>query len=833
MLAPVNLAFNRSTSQLTIQAHAGSHTVREAVTADGFVDLALDGQHHSSNPASASFDRALAGASAATVAGIRFEGGGQDTLVLGSQRLAGAFTVQAVGATVITQNVVTAGPLAVQAPNITVRGAAQGSTISLAASGWVTVDAGGRLDAVPSRGREGSVSVPGTIAVRADVFVDSGQEHAEGPSGGRILVQARNILNAGPITANGSDPGGSGGSVHIAITGSYIATTAAVVSASSAAGPGGHVTIDGGSTGRLYSSGRHQATGTAGGAIDLFGQDVVLAGATADASGDVAGGSVRVGGDFQGRNPVAASSGTAMVTPATTIRADARRTGTGGRVTVRAGQNAFAGVVSARGGSAGGVIDLSGTDGLNYQGSVDLAASKGKAGALLLDPKNLIIADAPASVFPQFDLLDPHLTATGGFGSEVFVLDSGNVVVSNPTDDFGGPNAGAVYLFDGLSGALISSLVGSHPGDLVGGGVQYYPQSPGYSDVTLLSNGNYLVESPYWNGNRGAVTWGNGVTGVSGTVSDANSLVGSNPNDQVGAVGVYPVGNLVTDLTLLGNGDYVVASPQWNDGRGAVTWGNGSTGVSGIVSEANSLIGSNPGDGVGSGIAPSRHGAYHPGVVPLSNGNYVIDSPNWSGGYANGLGAVTWGNGNTGVSGAVTDVNSLVGSNPGDQVGSYGVTALSDGNYVVDSPNWNRAFNGLGAVTWGNGSTGVSGTISETNSLVGSNPGDLMGAIDGLGSSGVTTLSNGNYVVDSPLWNGKRGAVTWGNGGAGVSGTISDANSLVGRSPGDQVGYGSQFGLGVSVLYNGNYVVQSADWNGERGAATWGNGSTGISGNRL
>ena len=54
--------------------------------------------------------------------------------------------------------------------------------------------------------------------------------------------------------------------------------------------------------------------------------------------------------------------------------------------------------------------------------------------------------------------------------------------------------------------------------------------------VTALSNGNYVVDSPYWNGDRGAVTWGNGSTGISGTISAANSLVGSNPGDEVGGL---------------------------------------------------------------------------------------------------------------------------------------------------------------------------------------------------------------------------------------------------------------------------------------------------------
>ena len=46
-------------------------------------------------------------------------------------------------------------------------------------------------------------------------------------------------------------------------------------------------------------------------------------------------------------------------------------------------------------------------------GTANAAAPAGKGGTLLLDPKNLVIADAPAGVFPQFDLIDPHLTAGG------------------------------------------------------------------------------------------------------------------------------------------------------------------------------------------------------------------------------------------------------------------------------------------------------------------------------------------------------------------------------------------------------------------------------------
>src|SRR5262249_16775901 len=163
--------------------------------------------------------------------------------------------------------------------------------------------------------------------------------------------------------------------------------------------------IDGGSTGHLFSSGRHLASGSTGGAVDLFGRDIVLVGALIDASGETGGGSARLGGEFQGRDPALGGAATLTLPPATplpaptsapTIRADALRAGGGGRVAVRARQEtAFAGAVSARGGPTGGpggFVDLSGQGNLTYGGSTDAGATSGKNGTLLLDPKNITIS---------------------------------------------------------------------------------------------------------------------------------------------------------------------------------------------------------------------------------------------------------------------------------------------------------------------------------------------------------------------------------------------------------------------------------------------------------
>lgn len=397
------------------------------------------------------------------------------------------------------------------------------------------------------------------------------------------------------------------------------------------------------------------------------------------------------------------------------------------------------------------------------------------------------------------------------FGATVTVLTNGNVVITSPGDGAGGALAGAVYLYNGQTGALISTITGANEGDGIGSG-----------GVTALSNGNFVIDSPGWNGGLGAVTLGNGTTGVSGVVSAANSLVGSTAGDSVGNT----ANNIVTipAIIALSNGNYVVDSPNWNQNRGAVTFGSGTTGVHGVISATNSLV------GLTAGANGDFVGNY--GVTALNNGNYVVNSQNWNTPSATYAGAVTWGSGTSGVKGVINTGNSLVGlrrstSTPGP-VFAPSVTALTNGNFVVDSPYWN---NSLGAVTWGNGTTGLAGIISATNSLIGSTTGDSVGLYWQLtgSTSGVTALSNGNYVVDSYEWhNGAMffaGAVTWGSGTAGVKGTISAANSLIGANTYDGIGEGHVF-----ALKNGNYVVDSPWWNGSSGAVTLCDGMAGRTG---
>lgn len=407
-----------------------------------------------------------------------------------------------------------------------------------------------------------------------------------------------------------------------------------------------------------------------------------------------------------------------------------------------------------------------------------------------------------AAGFPEF--IDPNPSQGNGFGTTVLPLSTGNVVITAPGDDAGGLDAGAVYLFNGANGQLISTLLGADDYDAIGSG-----------GVSELTNGNFVISSPEWdNGsvvNVGAVTFGSGTTGISGVVSAANSLVGSTSQDRVGS----------TDVTPLTNGNYLVVSKGWSNGAivnaGAVTFGNGSTGVRGPVSATNSLVGTKANDLVGLD-----------GIVVLPNGNYLVVSSAWNRNSVPQVGAVTFGNGVTGTVGSVSSSNSLVGSTTYDSVGEDGVTVLSNGNYVVASASWD---NGLaadaGAVTFGSGVSGISGVVSASNSLVGTASDDLVGVYRTI------ALPNGNYLVSSPFWDNDgiidAGAVTFCDGTTGRTGSVSVLNSLVGSSNGDTIGSADRV-----VLANSNYVVCSPYWDRgtvvNAGAATFGSGTNGVTG---
>lgn len=460
-------------------------------------------------------------------------------------------------------------------------------------------------------------------------------------------------------------------------------------------------------------------------------------------------------------------------------------------------------------------------------------------------------------------------TTTGdGNKQQLLPLTNGNYVVASPGwDNQGVIDAGAVTWGNGSLGTAgtinaDNSLVGSSANDSVS------------LQVAQLTNGNYVVAAPLWDNagaaNAGAVTWGDGINGTTGPVTQNNSLTGIKTGDNVGM-----------GITALGNGNYVIASPNFDSGSitnaGAVTWVDGTVSVSGAIDPATSLVGATTNDRIGTSVTPLANGNYvvvstlwdngsitdtgaftlgdgasgttgtvtaansltgtsiddgaNATVTPLATGDYVVVMPGFDNGPVADTGALHMANGQTVSTGNIDATNSITGLSATDGAGMV-VTPLNNGNYVISAPGWdNGTTTDVGAISWQDGTVATTGTIEATNSLTGATTGDLSG-------HRIVELANGNYVVAAPKWDNASvidaGAVTWANGTGPVGGIIAPVNSLTGSAKNDLIGSDTAGTNRIIPLANGNYLIVSPMWDkgttANAGAVTWSNGENGITG---
>lgn len=203
-----------------------------------------------------------------------------------------------------------------------------------------------------------------------------------------------------------------------------------------------------------------------GGDVYLLGDRVgLLEEGKIDVSGKNGGGTVLIGGDYQGKNPEIINSKLSLVEDKCYISADAKESGNGGRVILWSdGITGFYGDISARGGELqgdGGFVEVSGK-GLPYlyKGNTDTRAPNGKTGTLLLDPTNITIQAAGDSniIFNggTFSANPPNAaTATLSTGTLVGALNTSNVIV---TTESAGPSVGTLTVTAPISWASNSSL---------------------------------------------------------------------------------------------------------------------------------------------------------------------------------------------------------------------------------------------------------------------------------------------------------------------------------------------------------------------------------------
>ena len=215
-----------------------------------------------------------------------------------------------------------------------------------------------------------------------------------------------------------------------------------VIRANSLVERNGEIVLDGGSTGVVSVTGTLEAAGTAsgttGGTIKVLGDKVGLFdGATLNASGDAGGGTVLVGGNFQGNGPEHNALRT-YVAAGATINADAVTSGDGGKVIVWSDDiTRFYGTITARGGAEGGnggFAEVSGKGSLNYAGFVDLRAPKGATGKLLLDPRFIEIDAGGGAVTNITFADDPGGTSTISGANLAAAIEAADVTLQANTN---------------------------------------------------------------------------------------------------------------------------------------------------------------------------------------------------------------------------------------------------------------------------------------------------------------------------------------------------------------------------------------------------------------
>lgn len=582
-----------------------------------------------------------------------------------------------------------------------------------------------------------------------------------------------------------------------------------------------------------------------GGSIDVLGDRVALAGsASLDASGWSGGGSIRIGGDFQGANAAVPNATRTSVDRAVTIRANAGHSGDGGRVIVWAdGLTRMEGSISARGGEQGGnggFAEVSGKRQLDFTGRVNLGAPRGRVGTLLLDPGDVEIgpgappvptASPPPAGYIAYD-------GTGGATSYISAstlgsqLEGNNVQVKTTSgsirvmQDLGWSSSNALAL-EAEKDIQVKAAITAANGKLAlkstgGGAAGSISQDAGkvieVSELILHSAGGAAVLNQATNkianlaANVGSLNLTNGIgltvnslsndaltsaTSVTGIIS--GGAVDIKTSGSIGMSGGASIGTRGGAVKLeAGGGPLNFTDIRTNEGGGGsagLAGGGvtliGSGAISGSNIYASGSTGSSLGAGMGGGVVQITASG---GSVSIDN-IYASGSSTSFGSAAGGLGAgIT-----IGASAAITLItaNSSGGAANGSGAGgNAGNIVLSAGNNVgASSGLYAHGGNSSGGAGGAGGSVSATGSSLSTRYIwaYGGNGGS--GAGDGFaGGAGGNVSLIGSYHSSI---NGWRVQARGGNGGAGNS----SANSAGGNG-----GAG-----GAIVLSAGSFASSSGD----------------------
>ena len=356
-------------------------------------------------------------------------------------------------------------------------------------------------------------------------------------------------------------------------------------------------------TGTIDASNRGDGTsgasnsGGRGGSVEITGEKIALhSEAVIDASGTTGGGSVRVGGDVQGKGllPTADYLYTA---PGSQISADATQQGRGGSVVVWSDQvSRVYGDISAKGGREGGnggFIETSSKGILDLQAKhIDASAPKGNAGLWLLDPIDVTISSSPDFAVDPSPNFNPNasganvsvtsIEAALNLGTSVTVTTTptgadpgevGNIVVSAPITMTGVFDA--VFTLQAANNITISNPITASAGQL---------------GVTLTAGGNVAVEAAV--DTNGGIFTSSGfnfqntaaISALGGVIVNHTGTIEVNGTLSSGSATMALTGTTITQNSAITSGTLTLA------GLGSTTLTNTSNAITALAGTRDGVV---------------------------------------------------------------------------------------------------------------------------------------------------------------------------------------------------------------------------------------------------
>lgn len=229
-----------------------------------------------------------------------------------------------------------------------------------------------------------------------------------------------------------------------------------------------------------------------GGEVRILGQEITLIeGAQVNVSSNNGGGTILIGGDYQGLNPDIYNASYVRIENNTQIQADALIEGDGGKVIIWGDKlTSFFGLISAQGGALkgnGGFVEVSSKGLIVPYGDVNTLAKNGTQGTLLLDPCAVTIQTGidfgyvTPVVGGNFDFNTSAASNITPMALQNLLLTTNVIIDASAT---GTAATGSITVIDGFSWATTNTLTMT-ANDAVGSQILVLANITGSGTLTL------------------------------------------------------------------------------------------------------------------------------------------------------------------------------------------------------------------------------------------------------------------------------------------------------------------------------------------------------------